>query len=73
MSQWVITTTDGYVVTLQLTIYHQQLIHSCGAMTGEMDLFAIHACQQIEQTWSARMGKMTLRVDDLEYEHPNIP
>ncbi|TEA11433.1 Saccharopine dehydrogenase-like oxidoreductase [Colletotrichum sidae] len=45
------------------------LIHSCGAMTGEMDLFAIHACHQLQQTWSARMGKMTLRVDDLD---PNV-
>lgn len=36
-------------------------------MTGEMDLFAIHACQEIKQRWSAQMGKMTLRVDDLEY------
>lgn len=32
-----------------------------------MDLFAIHACQEIKQKWSAQMGKMTLRVDDLEY------
>lgn len=41
-------------------------------MTGEMDLFAIHAHQQIKQKWSAQMGKMTLRVDDLEYArtHP---
>ncbi|TDZ35528.1 hypothetical protein C8035_v009170 [Colletotrichum spinosum] len=46
-----------------------ELIHSCGAMTGEMDLFAIHACHQLQQTWSARMGKMTLRVDDLD---PNV-
>lgn len=45
------------------------LIHSCGAMTGEMDLFAIHACQQLKQRWSAQMGKMTLRVDDLD---PNV-
>lgn len=41
-------------------------------MTGEMDLFAIHACEQIEQKWSARMGKMTLRVDDLEYARLNV-
>lgn len=41
-------------------------------MTGEMDLFAIHACQQIEQKWSAQMGKMTLRVDDLEYVQPEL-
>ncbi|KAK2773095.1 saccharopine dehydrogenase [Colletotrichum kahawae] len=45
------------------------LIHSCGAMTGEMDLFAIHACGELEQKWSAQMGKMTLRVDDLD---PNV-
>lgn len=32
-----------------------------------MDLFAIHACEEIKRKWSARMGKMTLRVDDLEY------
>lgn len=32
-----------------------------------MDLFAIHACQQIKHKWSAQMGMMTLRVDDLEY------
>ncbi|KAL3290996.1 saccharopine dehydrogenase [Colletotrichum asianum] len=56
--------------------YHEQaeangvaLIHSCGAMTGEMDLFAIHACRELKQKWSARMGKMTLRVDDLD---PNV-
>ncbi|KAG8161387.1 hypothetical protein KVR01_008374 [Diaporthe batatas] len=56
--------------------YHEQaeangvaLIHSCGAMTGEMDLFAIHACEMIKQKWSAQMGKMTLRVDDLD---PNV-
>ncbi|KAJ4422408.1 hypothetical protein N0V82_002964 [Gnomoniopsis sp. IMI 355080] len=59
-----------------VTKYHEQaeangvaLIHSCGAMTGEMDLFAIHACQEIQQKWSAKMGKMTLRVDDLD---PNV-
>ncbi|KAI7785766.1 saccharopine dehydrogenase [Diaporthe eres] len=45
------------------------LIHSCGAMTGEMDLFAIHACQEIKHRWSAQMGKMTLRVDNLD---PNV-
>lgn len=32
-----------------------------------MDLFAIHACQEIKHKWSAQMGEMTLRVDDLEY------
>ncbi|KAL1866679.1 hypothetical protein Daus18300_006623 [Diaporthe australafricana] len=56
--------------------YHEQaeangvaLIQSCGAMTGEMDLLAIHACQEIEKKWLAQMGKMTLRVDDLD---PNV-
>ncbi|KZL84192.1 saccharopine dehydrogenase [Colletotrichum incanum] len=56
--------------------YHEQaeangvaLIHSCGAMTGEMDLLAIHACREIKLRWSAQMGKMTLRVDDLD---PNV-
>lgn len=29
--------------------FHRQLIHSCGAMTGEMDLFAIHSCLPRDQ------------------------
>ncbi|KAI6785089.1 saccharopine dehydrogenase [Emericellopsis cladophorae] len=47
------------------------LIHSCGAMTGEMDLFAIHAHDMISKTWGpgARMGRITLRADDLD---PNV-
>lgn len=34
-----------------------------------MDLIAVHASEEIKHTWSAQMGKMTLRVDDLEYGH----
>uniref|UniRef100_A0A8H7K304 Saccharopine dehydrogenase NADP binding domain-containing protein n=1 Tax=Bionectria ochroleuca TaxID=29856 RepID=A0A8H7K304_BIOOC len=51
--------------------YHQQaqqngvaLIHSCGVMSAEMDLFAIHGAEQIARKWSAKMGSMTLRAED---------
>ncbi|KAI9148476.1 LOW QUALITY PROTEIN: Lipid droplet localized protein [Paramyrothecium foliicola] len=43
------------------------LIHSCGAMTGEMDIFAMIGSREIARKWSTRMGNMTLRADDLEY------
>jgi short subunit dehydrogenase-like uncharacterized protein len=56
--------------------YHEQakkagvaLIHSCGAMTGEMDIFAMIGAREIARKWSTRMGNMTLRADDLD---PNV-
>ncbi|KAG9252961.1 Saccharopine dehydrogenase-domain-containing protein [Emericellopsis atlantica] len=53
--------------------YHKQaeengvaLIHACGALSGEMDLLAIHAHRTISEKWATQMGKVTLRADYLD-------
>ncbi|KAM0339119.1 hypothetical protein ACHAPU_011072 [Fusarium lateritium] len=42
------------------------LIQACGFRSGAMDLLAIHGCRELDKTWSAKMGVMSLRIDLLE-------
>lgn len=37
-----------------------------------MDLMAVHASREIASKWSAKLGKMTLRIDELEYGHLSL-